>query len=69
MNLSALGLTAATLPSAVPARRVPVSSGQLLAACRVCWEEGGQLLALWLSDERDRDRGSAPARVLQTATD
>jgi Ni,Fe-hydrogenase III large subunit/Ni,Fe-hydrogenase III component G len=65
MNLSALGLSAATLPSAVPARRVPVSSGQLLAACRVAWEEGGQLVALWLSDERDRGRGFALRVVLQ----
>jgi Ni,Fe-hydrogenase III large subunit/Ni,Fe-hydrogenase III component G len=65
MDLSALGLSAATLPSAVPARRVPVSSGQLLAACRVAWEEGGQLVALWLSDERDRDRGYALRVVLQ----
>jgi len=65
MNLSALGLSAATLPSAVPARRVPASSGQLLAACRVCWEEGGQMLALWLSDERDRDRGFTLRVVLQ----
>ena len=47
MNLSPLGLTAALLPSSLPARRVPVSSGQLLAACRVAWEEGGQLVALW----------------------
>ena len=65
MNLSPLGLTAAALPSAVPARRVPVSSGQLLAACRVCWEEGGQLVALWLSDERDRNRGFCLRVVLQ----
>jgi Ni,Fe-hydrogenase III large subunit/Ni,Fe-hydrogenase III component G len=65
MNLSPLGLSAAALPSAVPARRVPVSSGQLLAACRVCWEEGGQLVALWLSDERDRNRGYCLRVVLQ----
>jgi len=65
MNLSPLGLTAAALPSAVPARRVPVSSGQLLAACRVCWEEGGQLVALWLADERDRNRGYCLRVVLR----
>ena len=65
MNLSPLGLAAATLPSAVPARRVPVSSGQLLAACRVAWEQGGQLVALWLSDERDRNRGYCLRVVLQ----
>ncbi len=65
MNLSPLGLAAATLPSAVPARRVPVSSGQLLAACRVAWEGGGQLVALWLADERDRGRGYCLRVVLQ----
>ncbi len=65
MNLSALGLSGATLPSAVPARRVPVNSGQLLAACRVAWEEGGRLVALWLSDERDRNRGYCLRVVLQ----
>jgi len=65
MNLSPLGLAAAALPSAVPARRVPVSSGQLLAACRVAWEQGGQLVALWLADERDLRRGFALRVVLQ----
>ena len=57
MNVSPLGLAAAPLPSAVPAQRVPVSSGQLLPACRLAWEQGGQLVALWASDERDRGRG------------
>ena len=65
MNLSPLGLSGAALPSAVPARRVPASSGQLLAACRLAWEEGGQLVALWLSDERDRNRGYCLRIVLQ----
>jgi Ni,Fe-hydrogenase III large subunit/Ni,Fe-hydrogenase III component G len=57
MNLSSLGLSTAALPSAVPARRVPVSSAELLAVCRFASEKGGQLVALWLTDERDRDRG------------
>src|SRR6185295_920112 len=52
-----LGITAASLPCAVPARRAPVSSGQLLAACRLGWEQGGRLVALWLTDDRDRRRG------------
>ncbi|HYS52126.1 MAG TPA: NADH-quinone oxidoreductase subunit C, partial [Burkholderiales bacterium] len=34
-----------------------MSSGQLLTACRLAWEQGGQLAALWASDERDRERG------------
>jgi Ni,Fe-hydrogenase III large subunit/Ni,Fe-hydrogenase III component G len=57
MNVSPLGLAAAPLPSLVPAQRVPVSSGQLLTACRLAWEKGGQLVALWATDERDRGRG------------
>jgi len=57
MNLAALGLAGAALPSPVPALRVPVSSGQVLTACRLAWEQDGELVALWLADERDRKRG------------
>jgi Ni,Fe-hydrogenase III large subunit/Ni,Fe-hydrogenase III component G len=57
MNLSALGIATAALDCSVPAQRAPVSSAQLLAACRLAWEQGGQLVALWASDERDRERG------------
>ncbi len=57
MNVSPLGIAAAPLASPIPAQRCPVSSGQLLTACRLAWEEGGQLVALWGSDERDRGRG------------
>src|SRR5258707_5534743 len=57
VTVSPLGISAAVLDGAVPARRCPVSSGQLLAACRLAWEHGGQLAALWLSDDRDRQRG------------
>ncbi|HYR00681.1 MAG TPA: NADH-quinone oxidoreductase subunit C [Casimicrobiaceae bacterium] len=57
MDVSRLGLAAAPLPAAVPASRVPVSSGQLLTACRLAWEGGGQLVALWVADDRDRGRG------------
>src|SRR5450432_2509902 len=57
MNVSPLGISAATLACAIPAQRCPVSSGQLLTACRLAWEQGGQLAALWSSDNRDRDRG------------
>jgi Ni,Fe-hydrogenase III large subunit/Ni,Fe-hydrogenase III component G len=65
MNLSPLGLTAAALPAGVPARRAAASSGQLLAACRLAWEQSGQLVALWLTDERDRERGFCLRVVLQ----
>jgi Ni,Fe-hydrogenase III large subunit/Ni,Fe-hydrogenase III component G len=57
MNVSPLGIGAAQLSSPIPAQRCPVSSGQLLGACRLSWERGGQLVALWGSDERDRARG------------
>src|SRR3981081_3272940 len=57
MSLAPLGISSATLASPIPAQRCPVSSGQLLTACRLAWEQGGQLAALWASDERDRARG------------
>jgi Ni,Fe-hydrogenase III large subunit/Ni,Fe-hydrogenase III component G len=65
MDLSRLGLAAAALPSGVPAKRCPVDSIGLLTACRVMWEQGGQLVALWGCDDRDRDRGYAVNVVLQ----
>jgi Ni,Fe-hydrogenase III large subunit/Ni,Fe-hydrogenase III component G len=67
MDVSRLGLAAAPLPSAVPAQRVPVSSGQLLTACRLAWEGGGRLVALWVSDDRDRERGFALRVALDDA--
>jgi Ni,Fe-hydrogenase III large subunit/Ni,Fe-hydrogenase III component G len=63
MNVSPLGLAASPLPCTMPAQRYRVSSGQLLSACRLAWERGGALVALWASDERDLARGFA-VRVL-----
>ena len=57
MNVSPLGLSASALACPIPAQRCRVSSGQLLSACRLAWERGGALVALWASDDRDRDRG------------
>src|SRR6202171_6726665 len=57
MNVSPLGVSSATLASPIAAQRCPVSSGKVLTACRLAWEQGGQLAALWASDERDRERG------------
>ncbi len=65
MNLSTIGLTPASLPAMVPGRRYTVDAMQLLAACRVGWEQGGQLSALWASDERDRERGFMLRLVLR----
>ncbi len=57
MELSPLGLTPVPLASLFPARRAAAGSGALLGACRVAWEQGGQLVSLWLDDERERRRG------------
>lgn len=57
MDVAPLGLSAAALPAGVPAQRAQVSSGQLLTACRLAWEQDARLVALWASDERDRRRG------------
>jgi Ni,Fe-hydrogenase III large subunit/Ni,Fe-hydrogenase III component G len=65
MNVAPLGLAAAPLASAVPAQRAQASSGQLLMACRLAWESGGRLVALWGSDERDRHRGFCLRVVLE----
>src|SRR5215831_20885269 len=68
MNVAPLGISAAPLLAPIPAQRCLVSSGQLLTACRLGWEHGGQLVALWASDERDRERGFS-LRVLLRDTD
>src|SRR5437867_5526026 len=68
MNVSRLGIGTAPLACNVPAQRCPVGSGQLIAACRLAWEQGGQLVALWASDERDRERGFC-LRVLLKGSD
>ena len=57
MNVAPLGLSAAPLAAGVPAQRAQTSSGQLLTACRLGWEQDARLVALWASDERDRHRG------------
>jgi len=67
MNVAPLGIAAATLPSGVRAQRCPVSSGQLITACRLAWEQGGQLVALWASDDRDRERGFCLRVLLKDA--
>ena len=68
MELSPLGLTPMPVASVFPARRTSAGSGALLAACRVAWEQDGQLVSLWLDDERDRRRGFC-LRVLLHDTD
>ncbi len=67
MDLSRLGFATAVLPAAVPARRCPVNGMGLLSSCRVAWEQGAHLVALWGSDDRDRDRGYTLHAVVQDA--
>jgi Ni,Fe-hydrogenase III large subunit/Ni,Fe-hydrogenase III component G len=67
MNVAPLGLAAAALPAGVPAQRAQVSSGQLLTACRLGWENDARLVALWASDERDRRRGFSVRVALEDA--
>ena len=67
MDLSRLGFTTAALHAAVPARRCPVNAMGLLASCRVACEQGARLLALWGSDDRDRERGYTIHAVVQDA--
>jgi Ni,Fe-hydrogenase III component G len=67
MDLSRLGFATAALPAAVPARRCPVNAMGLLSSCRVAWEQGAHLVALWASDDRDRDRGYTLNVVVQDA--
>ena len=65
MNVAPLGLAAAVLPGVVPSQRVPVSSGQFVTACRLAWEQGARLVALWATDERERARGYVVRAALQ----
>ena len=51
----------------MPAQRTQVSSGQLLTACRLAWEQDARLIALWASDERDRRRGFCVRVALEDA--
>ncbi|HEY5364859.1 MAG TPA: NADH-quinone oxidoreductase subunit C [Casimicrobiaceae bacterium] len=68
MNFGSLGLVASAQLASIPAWCAAVGSGQLLGACRLAWEQGGRLVALWITDERDRQRGFC-LRVLLQDTD
>ena len=65
MDTGAIGLVTTPLPAAVPAARCTTGSGGLMNACRLAWEGGGQLAALWASDERDRRLGFVVSAVLR----
>lgn len=68
MNLAPLGLAAAPQLAPIPAVHASVGSGQLISACRLAWEQDGHLVALWVSDDRDRHRGFVLRVLLQDAT-
>ncbi len=67
MDLARLGFATAALPAPVPARRCPVNAMGLLSSCRVAWEQGAHLVALWASDDSDRERGYTLSVVVQDA--
>jgi len=67
VNLADFGLTSATVPCGMPAVRATATAAQLLAACRGAARQGGRLVALWLSDERDREAGFCLHVVLEDA--
>jgi len=67
MNVAPLGLSAGMLAAGVPGQRAQVSSGQLLTACRLAWENDARLVALWASDDRDRHRGFTVRVVVEDA--
>ena len=67
MNVAPLGIAAAAVACNIPAQRCPVSSGQLITACRLAWEQAGQLVALWASDDRERERGFTLRVLLKDA--
>jgi len=67
VDVSPLGISSAPLACPVRAQRCPANSGQLLTACRLAWEREGQLVALWASDERDRERGYCVRVLLRDA--
>jgi Ni,Fe-hydrogenase III large subunit/Ni,Fe-hydrogenase III component G len=67
VNLSPFGLTSAALPSVIPARRAAATGAQLIVTCRGMREQGGELVALWLTDERDREAGFCLHVVLRDA--
>jgi Ni,Fe-hydrogenase III large subunit len=57
MRLGPLGITPGKLAANLPAVRADVTAAQLVLACGAAADEGARLVALWASDDRDRDRG------------
>src|SRR5256885_13639108 len=57
MNLASLGVTPARVSAALPVQRGQVDATGLITCCRVAFEQGARLVALFGSDERDRGAG------------
>ena len=65
MDFAPLGITVEMLAGAVPVRSAIVSADLLMKACGGVREQGGTMVALWGSDDRDRDRGYTLRVALQ----
>jgi Ni,Fe-hydrogenase III large subunit/Ni,Fe-hydrogenase III component G len=65
MDISGFGVQVRPLPASVPARRAAVGGGQLAPVCHEIARAGGQLVALWGADERDRSGGFSVRVVLR----
>jgi Ni,Fe-hydrogenase III large subunit/Ni,Fe-hydrogenase III component G len=57
MKLSSLHVAPARLVAPLPGQRGAVDASGLITGCRLAFEHGASLVALWGSDERDRARG------------
>ena len=67
MNLADLGLVPTSAACNVPAVQAAATGAQLLVTCRAAARGGGRLVALWLSDERDRRQGFCLHVVIEDA--
>jgi Ni,Fe-hydrogenase III large subunit/Ni,Fe-hydrogenase III component G len=57
MKLAQLHVAPARLPAPLPSQRAAVNATGLITGCRLASEQGGRLVAVWGSDERDLGRG------------
>jgi Ni,Fe-hydrogenase III large subunit/Ni,Fe-hydrogenase III component G len=67
VNLASLGVTPARIAGPLPVQRGHVDATALLTCCRVAFEQGARLVALFGSDDRDRGAGLTLRVVLGDA--
>jgi Ni,Fe-hydrogenase III large subunit/Ni,Fe-hydrogenase III component G len=65
MDTTPYGAQARPLAAGIPARRATVSGSQLTVICHEARREGASLVALWATDDRDRDAGFTVRVALQ----